>query len=181
MTTYIALLRGINIIGRNSLPMAELRGLFEANGCRDVRTYIQSGNVIFRRPTGDTARLAARVTGAVAAKRGFEPRVLVVTEQELRRAAKANPFPEADANPRSLHLFFLAARPPRPDITALEALRTATERFALRGKVFYLHTPDGFGRSKLADRAERLLGVDATARNWRTVTTLVEMAREPLA
>jgi uncharacterized protein (DUF1697 family) len=178
-TTYIALVRGINILGRNALPMAELRSLFEANGCRDVRTYIQSGNVIFRRPAVDTARLAARVTAAIAAKRGFEPRVLVVTAQELQRAAKANPYPEADANPRSLHLFFLAARPRTPDIAALEALKTATERFTLRGKVFYLHTPDGFGRSKLADRAERLLGVDATARNWRTVTTLLEMAKEP--
>ena len=73
-------------------------------------------------------------------------------------------------------MFFLAEPPPKADVKALEALKTGTERFALKGQIFYLHTPDSFGTSKLAARAERLLGVDATARNWRTVTTLLEMA-----
>jgi uncharacterized protein (DUF1697 family) len=76
-----------------------------------------------------------------------------------------------------VHLFFLAKSPKKPDTRGLDALRTATERFELKDRVFYLHTPDGFGKSKLAARAERLLGVDATARNWRTVTALIEMAK----
>lgn len=176
MPTYIALLRGINVLGRNTLPMKELREVFEAEGCRHVRTYIQSGNVIFSCPAEAARRLPARVAAAVARTRGFEPRVLLITGAELRRAAAGSPFPEADASPRSVHVFFLARRPPSPDLVAMDALRSPTERFALDGKAFYLYTPDGFGPSRLADRVERLLGVDATARNWRTVTTLLRMA-----
>jgi uncharacterized protein (DUF1697 family) len=77
-----------------------------------------------------------------------------------------------------VHLFFLAERPKELNLKSLEALRAKTERFALKGRVLYLHTPDGFGKSKLAARAERLLGVEATARNWRTVTTLLAMAKD---
>jgi uncharacterized protein (DUF1697 family) len=108
---------------------------------------------------------------------GFEPRVLVLTRGDIEKAAAANPFPEAADNPKTLHLFFLADTPKKVDLTGLETLKAKRERFALKGRVFYLHTPDGFGTSKLAERAERLLGVAATARNWRTVTTLVDMFR----
>ena len=110
-------------------------------------------------------------------RHGFEPRVLVRTLAELEKAAAGNPFPEADDDPKSLHLFFLAKPAKKPDLKSLGALKTDTERFVLKGRVFYLHTPDGFGTSKLAKRAERLLGVDATARNWRTVKTLLAMAK----
>ena len=177
MNTCIALFRGINVGGSNMLPMKELKTLFEKNGCVDVQTYIQSGNVIFRRAKSDAARLAKQLTAAVSSSHGFEPRVLVLSCSELESAAAGNPFPEADENPKSVHLFFLAERPKKPDLKSLEALKTKTERFALKGNVFYLHTPDGFGASKLAQRAERFLGVGATARNWRTVTTLLEMAK----
>lgn len=177
MTTYIALFRGINVGGNNRLPMKALTQVLERNGCVDVRTYIQSGNVILSTAETDAGRLATRLQAAVAKSHGFAPRVLLLTRRDLERAAAANPFPEADAFPKSLHLFFLTEPPPKPNLEALDALKTTTERYLLKGKVFYLHTPDGFGRSKLAERAERLLGVDATARNWRTVTTLLEMAR----
>ena len=176
MNTYIALFRGINVVGSNLLPMKELKLVLEKDGCIDVQTYIQSGNVIFRSPMSDAARLANRLTAAVSRSHGFEPRVVVLTRGELERAAAGNPFPEAGENPKSLHLFFLTGRPKRPDLKSFEALRL-TERFELKGRIFYLHTPDGFGTSKLAKRAERLLGVEATARNWRTVTTLLEMAK----
>jgi uncharacterized protein (DUF1697 family) len=176
MKTYIALLRGINVVGNNRLPMKDLKLMLERCGCVDVQTYVQSGNAILRCPAGDSARLAKQVSAAVLRRHGFEPRVLVLSRGELARAASANPFPEAGDHPTSLHLFFLAARPARPDLPAMEALKAQSERFALKGKVFYLHTPDGFGTSRLASRAERLLGVDATARNWRTVTTVLQMA-----
>jgi uncharacterized protein (DUF1697 family) len=176
MKTYIALFRGINIVGNNRLPMSDLKVLLGRNGCRDVQTYIQSGNAIFRSAATDLRRLATEVSAAVARDHGFEPNVLVLTTRQLAKAAAANPFPEAEANPKSVHLFFLAGRATRPDLAALQALKAKSERFALNGKVFYLHTPDGFGTSKLAPRVERLLGVPATARNWRTVTTLLEMA-----
>ncbi len=177
MGTYIALLRGINVGGSHMLPMKDLKLLFEQNGCIDVQTYIQSGNVIFRSAISDTGRLAKQVTSAVSKGRGFEPRVLVLTRSELERAAANNPFPEAEGNPKSVHLFFLAELAKKADLKSMEALRAKTERFALKGKVLYLHTPDGFGISKLAARAERFLGVEATARNWRTVTTLLQMAK----
>lgn len=176
MKTYIALFRGINVGGSHMLSMKDLRLVLEKHGCVGVQTYIQSGNAVFRSARSDAVRLANQVSAAVSASRGFEPRVLVLTRAELESAAARNPFPEADENPPSVHLFFLAERPRNPDLKSLEALRTNRERFALKSRVFYLHTPDGLGRSKLAARAERLLGVDATARNWRTVTTLLRMA-----
>jgi len=176
MQTYIALFRGINVGGSHLLPMNELKLVLEKNGCVDVQTYIQSGNVIFRCAKSDAARLPKRLAAAVSRSHGFEPRVLVLTRGELESAAAGNPFPEAGENPGSLHLFFLAELPKKPDMKSFDALKAKTERFELKDRIFYLHTPDGFGTSKLAQRAERLLGVEATARNWRTVTTLLEMA-----
>ena len=176
-TQYIALFRGINVGGRHVLPMKELEVVLRKHGCVDVQTYIQSGNVILSSAVSDGARLARQLTAAVSKSHGFEPRVLLLTRGELASAVAGNPFPEATANPKSLHLFFLAGVPGKPDLTSIEALKAKTERFALKGRIFYLHTPNGFGTSKLAERAERFLGVDATARNWRTVTTLLEMAQ----
>jgi uncharacterized protein (DUF1697 family) len=176
MKTYITLFRGINLVGRNRLPMKELKLLLENNGCVDVQTYIQSGNAILRSGVSDVSRLEKRLAAAVLKSHGFEPRVLVLTRSELETAAANNPFPEAHADPKSVHVFFLSERPKKPDLPALEALKTKTERFALKGRAFYLHTPDGFGISKLAERVERFLGVAATARNWRTVTMLLDLS-----
>lgn len=175
--TYIALFRGINVGGHNLLPMKALKLLLEANDCADVQTYVQSGNVMFRSSISDARRQAKTLTALVSKRYGFAPRVLVLTLAELESAAAGNPFPEADGNPKSLHLFFLAEQPKTAQLTLCEAVKTKTERFVLKGKVFYLLTPDGFGTSKLAARAEKLLGVDATARNWRTVTALLGLAR----
>jgi uncharacterized protein (DUF1697 family) len=172
--TWIALLRGINVGGR-TLPMQELRELLAELGCRDVKTYIQSGNVVFRSSSSSAAALEVRISRAVAARRGFAPRVLVLTRRELRAAAEGNPFArEAAATPTSVHVFFLAETPQQPDLAGLERVRAPSEAFALRDRTLYLHTPDGLGTSKLAERAERLLGVEATARNWRTVCALLD-------
>lgn len=175
MNTYITLFRGINVGGHNMLPMKELKVVLEKSGCQEVRTYIQSGNVILASSISDPAKLARRVSAAVSKSHGFEPRVMVLSRAELQRAASGNPFAGAVENPATLHLFFLEATPKNPDLKALEAVKTKTEAFALKGAVFYLHTPDGLGRSKLATRIERSLGVQGTARNWRTVTTLLGM------
>jgi uncharacterized protein (DUF1697 family) len=177
MTTYIALFRGINITGRNMVPMAALKAHLEKCGCADVRTYIQSGNAVFQSRLSDPAAIAKKLAAAVAKAHGFEPRVVVLTRQQFTRAAARNPFlAEGDQNPQTVHVFFLAERPKKPDMRALEAVKAPSERFLLDGTTFYLHAPKGFGTSKLAGRLERLLGVAATARNWRTVRTLVEMA-----
>jgi len=175
MKTYIALFRGINVGGNNMLPMKELKLVLEKDGCQDVRTYIQSGNVILTSSISDPAKLAKRLSAAISKSHGFEPRVMVLSRDELERAANGNPFASVVENPAALHLFFLDGSPKKPDLKALESLKTKTEAFALKGAVFYLHTPDGLGRSKLATRIERSLGIQGTARNWRTVTTLLGM------
>jgi uncharacterized protein (DUF1697 family) len=175
MNTYIALFRGINLLGVNRLPMTELKIILERNGCCDVRTYIQSGNAILKSPIKDRRLLAKQLTAAVLKSHGFQPRVIVLTAGELEKAIAANPFPQGERNPTTLHLFFLDPLPKEPNLKAIEAIKVKTEAFALKGAVFYLYTPDGFGTSKLAKSAERFLGVDATARNWRTVTTLLGM------
>ena len=158
--------------------MAELREILESIGLEDVRTYIQSGNVVFRTHTRSTSKLTARIREAVAKDRDFEPEVMLLSLDEVERAMEANPFPEAEDEPKALHLFFLSSNPDDPDLEGLESKRAPGERFAIESNVFYLHAPDGIGRSKLAASAERLLGVPATARNWRTVTKIIEMAGE---
>ena len=176
MTTLIALLRGINVGGNNKLPMKELSALLEGMGLSEVRTYIQSGNVVFECSKKDKPKLAANITAAIKAQHGFAPHVLLLEAAELKQAMAGNPYPEAEAEPGSLHLFFLDETPRQPDLKALEGLKVNKESFKLAGRVFYLHAPDGVGNSKLAARAEKLLGVAATARNWNTVCKLAEMA-----
>jgi uncharacterized protein (DUF1697 family) len=177
MATRIALLRGINVGGNHRLPMAGLVAIIEAAGGRDVRTYIQSGNAVFDagadRPA---AALAAAIRDGIDAAHGFAPHVLVRDAEHLRRVVECNPFPDAAADPRSLHVYFLDATPAHPDLDGLAALAGDREAFVLDGDTWYLHVPDGLGRSKLAAGAERRLGVAATARNWATVTALAALA-----
>jgi uncharacterized protein (DUF1697 family) len=175
-STFVALFRGVNIGGRNMLSMKALQALLEQKGCRDVRTYIQSGNVVFRSSRSSPAGLAKTIKAAISERFGFEPGVFVLKRSDLARAVARNPFPRAVAIPTSLHVFFLSEPPRQVDLKALDAIKADGEAFAVIGQAFYLHTPAGFGTSKLAAKAERILGVEATARNWRTVTTLLEMA-----
>jgi uncharacterized protein (DUF1697 family) len=178
MPTWIALLRGINVVGNRVVPMKNLVTLCERAGFKAVQSYIQSGNVVFRCPKGTSSTLARRIGGLILKNHGFEPKVLVLSVRELESAVSANPFPNADGDPTALHLFFLSESPRAPDVKSLNLLKTGREAFALKAKVFYLYAPDGFGVSKLAKRAEKLIGVDATARNWRTVNKVLVMARD---
>ena len=175
---WIGLFRGINVGGHAPLPMKTLPALMEKCGCTDAKTYIQSGNVVFRSPVKDAEALAARIGKAVLAAHKHEPRVFLLTQKELEKAAAANPYKQADDNPQALHLFFLEAVPKKPDLEKLESLKANGEAFALKGSVFYLYAPKGIGKSKLAARAVSALGVDATARNWRTCKTLIDMAKQ---
>jgi uncharacterized protein (DUF1697 family) len=177
MSTWIALFRGINVGGNRILPMKELVRDLERLGCANVRTYIQSGNAVFETPRKSAAKLAEDIAGAIEERHGFRPRVLVLGAEELASAIDTNPFPEASAEPKTLHLFFLAAKATKPDRAALDRVKTTTERYRLVGQVFYLHAPDGLGKSKLAASVEKHLGVEATARNWRTVQRVLELAR----
>jgi uncharacterized protein (DUF1697 family) len=177
MATWVAFLRGINVGGNHKLPMKELTALLGKEGLSDIATYIQSGNAVFRCARATAPALGKRIGEAISRQHGFHPRVLVLSAAELEQAAAANPFPQADADPAKLHLFFLATKPSSANLGALHALKAGSEAFELIDEVFYLYTPDGLGRSKLAERVERHLGVEATARNWRTVGKVLEMAR----
>jgi uncharacterized protein (DUF1697 family) len=177
MKTYIALFRGINVGGKNILPMNELVTVLENMGARNVKTYIQSGNAVFHSEETNASVLANKISAAIKKSYGFEPQVLLLELAEMERAVESNPFPQAQSEPKALHLYFLTAMPENPDFDTLESIKSNGERFALRDGVFYLHAPDGIGRSKLAARAEKLLGVSVTARNWRTVCKIMEMAK----
>lgn len=176
MKTWILLLRGINVGGKNKLPMKDLRGLMASLDLGDVQTYIQSGNAVFRASEETVAGLSERLASAIDEHHGFSPQILILSRDEWQAAMDANPFPEAQAEPKTLHLFFLASAPEAPDLDALEQLQVPSERFHLTDGVFYLHSPDGIGRSKLVARIGKSLGVEMTARNWRTVERLWEMA-----
>lgn len=175
MKTYILLFRGINVGSTRGLPMKQLTGLLEDLGATGVKTYIQSGNVVLTSREKSKAKLAAAVQAAVNEAVGFAPHVLVLEPREFADAVAANPFPEGAAKPATLHFGFLDAVPTKPDVAKLETLRRPSERFSLRGQVFYLHAPDGIGRSKLAAAAEKALGVPMTLRNWNTVAALQAM------
>ena len=177
MNIWIALLRGINVGGKNVLKMRDLVAVLEVVGCSDVRTHIQSGNAVFRSAESDATILRTMIENAIRERRGIEARALVLGVEELKEAMDSNPFPQAEDEPSKLHLFFLSEPPQSPDIESINVLKADSELFVLTDKVFYLHAPDGIGRSKLAARVENLLGVDATARNWRTVSKVGEMAQ----
>lgn len=175
MATWIALFRGINVGGNNILPMAELRQGLQSIGLENPRTYIQSGNCVFESSVRSAKSLGTQISELIEQQRGFRPSVLALKASDLQNAIDANPFPKATEAPKTLHFSFLESKPKKPDLDGLAAIQAAKERWQLIDKVFYLHAPDGIARSKLAQRAEKLLGVTATARNYNTVAKLVTM------
>lgn len=172
---YIALLRGINVGGKNILPMKALVQILEDNDCANIKTYIQSGNVVFQRSKVETKAFAKVIGKTIMKDHGFQPGIVILSAEELKKAVSANPFQKAEAEPKSLHLFFLADAPENPNLKALNQIKTNTESFRLIDRIFYLHAPDGIGRSKLAAQAEKRIGTSATARNWNTVMKFLEM------
>ena len=176
MNTYVALFRGINVGGNCSLPMKELVAALEEIGARRVRTYIQSGNAVFESVEKNLARLSKQLSAEIMMRRGFEPHVHILTIEALAKVIAENPFPEAVIDPSSLHLGFLSSPPKSTDLKKLSSLKKESERFYLTENVFYLHAPEGVGRSKLAASSEKILGVSMTDRNWRTVCKVMEMA-----
>ena len=178
MTTYVALLRGINVGGKNRLPMSELKAHLEHAGFQSVRTYIQSGNIVFEHPSDTLASLADGIADVIESAQGFRPSVVVLDRKALKVAVARNPYSGDEGLEKTLHLYFLSERPCAPDFESMDVIKGTTESYRLIDAVFYLHTPDGFGRSKLAQRVEKLLGVNATARNWRTVHKVMELATE---
>jgi len=176
MTRLVALLRGVNVGGRNRLPMADWRALLQARGLARVATYIQSGNAVFEADEAPEL-LETQITDDIKARFGFAPGCCVLTAENLDTALAANPFPEAVDAPKTLHLVFLRGAA-RLNAEAASDACTADEAFQMGQGVFYLYTPNGYGRSKLAERLDRVLKADLlTARNLSSCLKLQEMAR----
>lgn len=174
MHTWIAFVRAIG--GNCTLPSKTFIEVLEALNARDARTYIATGNAIFRTRSANREKLALDIQKGINDARGFAPDVLLLTPGELEAAIANNPYRKAESEPATLHLTFLSEAPRDPDLGKLESLRAGREAFALKGRVFYVHTPDGAGRSKLFSRIEKSLGVWGTARNWRTVCKVKALA-----
>jgi uncharacterized protein (DUF1697 family) len=174
-TAMVALLRGINVGGHGKLPMTELREIVAGCGYSDVRTYIQSGNVVFASPTGDTAKVARTLRDAVAARSDVKPEVVVRSDAELVDAMGRNPFLARGEDPAALHVVFLGGTG-RASLGIEDLGRYAPDEVMLDGHEVYLFMPNGLGRSKLAADVDRRLKPSGTTRNWRTVTKLAEMA-----
>ena len=171
---WVALLRGINLGARNKVPMAGLRSLLEERGYGDVRTYIQSGNVLFTAKASDRDALARKLEDAVKEELGVTSAVVLRTFEEIGKVARGHPFGDDGSK---THVAFLAQKPRAADVRALGQLEIGADRFELVGSDVYLHYPNGVQGSQLSGAVlERHLRVPATVRNWRTVTRLAAMA-----
>lgn len=180
MPTAIALIRGINVGGKNSLPMEQLRELCEGAGLKDARTYIQSGNVVFRANAREIAAAAGKLEDAIEADRGFRPSVVVRSRDEWAATIEANPFASrAKSDPSKLLIMFLREKPAAGAAKAIDAVKRGDEQLRLIGRELFIDFPIGIGKSKLAIAAvEKALGVPATGRNWNTTVKLLTMADE---
>jgi uncharacterized protein (DUF1697 family) len=167
-------LRAVNVSGVNCLPMADLRKALAAQGLLGVKTYIQSGNLVFRSDQPAHV-LGPMIADTIHANFGFRPPVLILSREQVLAALAANPFPQAAAEPTTLHFFFLERALPEAGLAFLKSVAVEGEKYAFRGKVLWLHLPHGIGRSKLAQRVGAL-PIDMTARNLRSVQAIADLA-----
>lgn len=173
----MALLRGINVGGKNSLPMKTLGALFTDAGCHDVGTYVQSGNVVFRGTPSLARRIPSVIEKAISDQFGLRVPVVTRTAAELRDVVNGNPFLPKETDTRMLHVAFLAAKPTAAQVDALDPDRSPPDEFTVRGREIYMRLPNGVARTKLTNAyLDAKLGTTSTLRNWRTVLKLLELA-----
>jgi uncharacterized protein (DUF1697 family) len=180
MATHVALLRGVNVGGKNKLPMKELAGMFIDAGCDGVQTYIQSGNVIFRAESRIVEKLPAVIADQIANRFGYRIPIVLRTTEEMRAVVSRNPFIAAGAREDFLHVLFLAGEPDSDRISHLDAQRSPPDLFTVSGRDVYLYLPNGAGRTKLTNNYfDTKLDTISTGRNWRTVVKLIEVMNAP--
>jgi uncharacterized protein (DUF1697 family) len=173
MPEYVALLRSVNVAGHGRLSMAELSRSFVTLGYQDVSTYIQTGNVLFRSPARSIPALAAAIAHQLEVDFGSAPAVILRRPADLARIVAASPYPDRGADPGRHHVTFLAEAPSPDRLAAFTAPASGRDELVIIGQEVYVHTPDGYGNSKLTGSLlERRLGVLSTTRNWNTVTKL---------
>ncbi len=172
MATYILLLRGINVGGRNLLPMKELGSVLASLSCQSIKTYLQTGNVIFNLPEFDKNgedKFLSVLSEKLELDFAFKPELLLLTDKAWRLVLSSNPY--ADYKGNTVHFYFCQKKP-RLEQELISKYQNESESYVLTGKVFYLHAPNGIGRSKLVANIEKCLGVAATGRNLNTVNKL---------
>ena len=174
---HVALLRGVNVGGRNKLPMKDLVSMFRTAGCGDVRTYIQSGNVVFQADSELARRVAGLITESIADRFGYTITVIQRSATELLGAVRANPFAHADAEIGQLHAVFLACAPSPALVDGLDPDRSPGDSFTVVGREIFLHCPRGLSRTKFTNAwFDTRLRTVSTMRNWRTALKLLELA-----
>jgi uncharacterized protein (DUF1697 family) len=177
MTTFVALLRGINVGGRNILPMQDFRDLLVKLGCENVATYIQSGNAVFRHSCS-AEELSESIPASIEAKFGFRPLLMLLGADEFSAIAAANPYRDETVEAKLVHVSFLTAPALKANLERMNSMASDGETFFLTESALYFYAPNGIGRSKLAGEMEKCLGVPATARNQRTVSKIGQMLAE---
>lgn len=178
MTNYISILRGINVSGQKSIKMADLKALYEELNLKDVATYVQSGNVVFRAEKEKTEVLETKIADHIKSKYGFDVPVIVMTVDKLKTIIGSNPFKDDPAkDEKFLHVTFLRSVPENYDKEAIFSKRAGQEEIVIANKAVYLYCPHGCGTSKLNNNfLEGILSVQATTRNWKTTKALLELA-----
>jgi uncharacterized protein (DUF1697 family) len=180
MPVVISMLRGVNLGSHNRIKMDALRSLYESLKLESPQTYVQSGNVLFRTKEKNMPQLAKKIQDSIERKFGFRPEVIARTTEELRNAIAANPFSKRrDIEPGKLLVTFLASEPAPGMESALDAFKAYPEELCLKGRELYIYFPNGAGKSKVPwSSVEKWLKVTGTARNWNTVTKMLEMAEK---
>ena len=180
MTTYISILRGINVSGQKQIKMDALRKSFESLGFSNVETYIQSGNVIFSSKNAKTEELSRIISQKVEEDFGFKVPVIVITSDKLKKIIDTNPFlGNEDKGHSFLHVTFLSSKPGNYDSKTIEDKKQAGEKIVYTDNAIYLYCPNGYGKTKLTNNyLEKTLKVTATTRNWKTVNELLKIARQ---
>ena len=174
---HVALLRGVNVGGKNRLPMQDLRAMFTLAGCETAETYIQSGNVIFEAEAALAARIPTLIASGIEERFGLRVPVVVRALEELREVVCANPFLSTVDDTKTLHVAFLAEAPDDDRVAQLDPERSPPDAFETRGREIFLHCPNGLGRTRLTNSYfDSKLATTSTVRNWRTVLTLLTMA-----
>jgi len=176
LCTSVALLRGVNLGSKNRMAMTDLAQMFVEAGCADVRTFIQSGNVIFKASPSKLERLPALIAKRIAERVGFKIPVVLRTAEQLGETIQNNPFLKAGAAEETLHVYFLASLPDARSVTGLDPARSLPDAFSVRGRDVYVQLPNGMARTKLSNAYfDSRLATISTARNWRTVLKLFEL------
>ncbi len=182
MLTYIALLRGINVSGHHKIKMTELKQLFLDLGYKEISTYIQSGNIIFKSNIKEPILIEDTIISAISKHFGHAIKVLILTKNELITVFNSNPFLEKNPSMdiSKLHVTLLNKKPDLAGIPPIEELKeTGDDEFQIIENTIYLHCPNGYGNTKLNNNLfEKKLQVTATTRNWKTIGKLVELSKQ---